>query len=84
MGVGNLAALADAAHVRAAGLEVGSTIRVFTTQDARTCTRGHPRRCSDEADHVRMVSDRYDHSGVPRAGLVHRKEMIATTNPCGR
>jgi hypothetical protein len=33
--VGDLVALADAAHVRAAGLAVGSTIRFFTAQDAR-------------------------------------------------
>jgi hypothetical protein len=35
MGVGGLVALADAAHVGAAGLAVGSPIRFLTTQDAR-------------------------------------------------
>jgi hypothetical protein len=35
MGVGDLVALADAAHVGAAGLAIGSTIRLLTTQDAR-------------------------------------------------
>jgi hypothetical protein len=37
MGVGDLVALADAAHVGAAGLAVGSAIRLFTLQDARVC-----------------------------------------------
>jgi hypothetical protein len=35
MGVGDFVALADAAHVGAAGLVVGSAIRFLTTQDAR-------------------------------------------------
>jgi hypothetical protein len=35
MRVGDLVALADAAHVGAAGLDVGSAIRFLTTQDAR-------------------------------------------------
>jgi hypothetical protein len=46
--VGNLVALADAAHVRAAGLAVGYAIRFLTTQDARV--RG------DYNDEVPMVS----------------------------
>ena len=33
--MGDLVALADAAHVGAAGLAVGSAIRFLTTQDAR-------------------------------------------------
>jgi hypothetical protein len=39
MGMGDLVALMDAAHVGAAGLAVGSAIRFITTQDARV--RGH-------------------------------------------
>jgi hypothetical protein len=35
LGVGDLVALADAAHVGAAGLAVGSAIRFLTAQDAR-------------------------------------------------
>jgi NAD(P)H-dependent flavin oxidoreductase YrpB (nitropropane dioxygenase family) len=35
MGVVDLVALADAAHVGAAGLAVGSAIRFLTSQDAR-------------------------------------------------
>jgi NAD(P)H-dependent flavin oxidoreductase YrpB (nitropropane dioxygenase family) len=35
MGAGDLVALADAAHVGAAGLAVGSSIRFLTAQDAR-------------------------------------------------
>jgi hypothetical protein len=35
MGVGDLVGLADAAHVGAAGLAVGSPVRFLTTQDAR-------------------------------------------------
>jgi hypothetical protein len=35
MGVGDLVALADAAHVGAAGLAIGSAICFLTSQDAR-------------------------------------------------
>jgi hypothetical protein len=41
MGVGDLVALADAAHVGAAGLVVGSAIRFLATQDARLCGDTH-------------------------------------------
>jgi hypothetical protein len=41
MGVGDLVALADAAHVGAAGLAVGSPIRFLTAQDARVREDSH-------------------------------------------
>jgi hypothetical protein len=41
MGVGDLVALADAAHVGAAGLAVGYPIRFLTTQDARVRGDSH-------------------------------------------
>jgi hypothetical protein len=54
MGAGDLVALADAAHVGAAGLAVGSTIRYSTRC---SIARGFPRPSSDGADHVWTVSD---------------------------
>jgi hypothetical protein len=51
MGVGDLAALADAAHVGAAGLAVGAAIRFLTAQDARV--RG------DSQDEVEMEPTMY-------------------------
>jgi hypothetical protein len=41
MGVRDMAALADVAHVGAAGLAVGSSIRFLTTQDARVRGDSH-------------------------------------------
>jgi hypothetical protein len=61
MGVGDLAALADAAHVGAAGFAMGSAIRFLTTR-----AWGFPRRSSDGADHVRTASDGCDHIDVPQ------------------
>jgi hypothetical protein len=51
VGVGDLVALADAAHVGAAGLAVGSAIRLLTTQD--DCVRG------DSSDEVPMEPTMY-------------------------
>jgi NAD(P)H-dependent flavin oxidoreductase YrpB (nitropropane dioxygenase family) len=51
MGAGDLVALANAAHVGAAGLAVGSAIRFLTTQDARV--RG------DSQDEVPMEPTMY-------------------------
>jgi hypothetical protein len=41
MGVEDLAALADAAHIGVAGLAVGSAIRFLTTQSAQMCMDTH-------------------------------------------
>jgi hypothetical protein len=41
MGVGDSVALADAAHIGAAGLAVGHAIRFLTTQHARECGDSH-------------------------------------------
>jgi hypothetical protein len=45
MGVGALVALADAAHVGAAGLAVGSAIRLLIAQDARAAGIPTTRLC---------------------------------------
>jgi hypothetical protein len=71
MGVGDLVALADAAHVEVARLAVGSAIRFLITQDARM--RVSPRRSSDEDDHVWAVSDYYGHIGAPQAWYTGRR-----------
>jgi hypothetical protein len=52
MGVGDLVALADAAHVGAASLVVGSAICFLTSQDARVHGDSH--------DEVPMVPTLYD------------------------
>jgi hypothetical protein len=70
--MGDLVTLADAAHVGATGVAVGFAYRFLTTQDARV--RGEfPRRSSNGADHIRTVSDCYDHSGVPQAWYTERR-----------
>jgi hypothetical protein len=81
MGVGDLAALADAAHVGAAGLTVGFAIRFLTSQD----TRGR----GDSNDEVPIVPTMYGRLATATttarcpADMVHRTETTATTSPCG-
>jgi hypothetical protein len=65
MGVGDLVALADAAHVGAAGLAVGSAIRFHTTQDARV--RG------DSQDEVPMEPTIYGRLATPMTTTVSRR-----------
>jgi hypothetical protein len=63
-GVGDLVALADATHVRAAGLVVGSTIRFVTSQDARV--RG------DTHDDVPMEPTMYGWLAIAMIRTVYR------------
>jgi hypothetical protein len=65
MGVGNLVALADAAHVGAAGLVVGSDVRFLTTQDA--CVRG------DSNDDVPMEPTMYGWLATAMTTAVSRR-----------
>jgi hypothetical protein len=71
MRVGDLVALADAAHVEAACLAVGSAIRILITQDFRM--RVSPRRSSNGDDHVWAVSDYYGHIDAPQAWYTGRR-----------
>jgi hypothetical protein len=65
MGVGDLVALADAAHVGAAGLAVGSAIRFLTTQDA--CERG------DSPDQAPMEPTMYGRLATTMTTAVSRR-----------
>jgi hypothetical protein len=76
IGVGDLPALADAAHVGAAGLAVGSGICFLTMQDARV--RG------DFHDEVPMEQTMYGRLANAMTIAVSRRHGAATTNPCGR
>jgi hypothetical protein len=66
MGVGDLAALADAAHVGAAGLTVGSAIHFRTTQDARV--RG------DSQGEVPMEPTMYGRLATAMTAAVSRRD----------
>ena len=63
--MGDLVALADAAHVGAAGLAVGSTIRFLTAQDARV----H----GDSQDEVPMEPTMYGRLATAIATAVPRR-----------
>jgi hypothetical protein len=65
MGVGDLVALADAAHVGAAGLAVGSTIRFLIAQDAHV--RG------DSQDEVPMEPSMYGRLATAMTTAVSRR-----------
>jgi hypothetical protein len=65
MGVRDLIALADAAHVGAAGLTVGYAIRFLTTQDARV--RGNSR------DKVTMEPTMYGRLATAMTTTVSRR-----------
>jgi hypothetical protein len=65
MGVGGLVALANAAHVGAAGLAVGSAIHFLTTQDARV--RG------DSQDEVPMEPTMYGRSATAMTSAMSRR-----------
>jgi hypothetical protein len=65
IGVRDLVALADAAHVGAAGLVVGSAIRFLTTQDARV--RG------DTRDDVPMEPPMYGRVAITMTTAVSRR-----------
>jgi hypothetical protein len=68
MGVGDLVAFTDAAHVGAAGLSVGSAIRFLTTQDARVC--------GDSQDEVSMEPTMYGQLATAMTTSVSRMHAI--------
>jgi hypothetical protein len=65
MGVGDLVALADAAHIGAAGLVVGSSIRFLGAQDARVG--------GDSQDEVPMVPTMYGRLATAITTAVSRR-----------
>jgi hypothetical protein len=56
MKVGDLVALADAAHIRAAGLAVGFAIRFLTAQDARARGDSHDEVPMEPTMYVRLAT----------------------------
>jgi NAD(P)H-dependent flavin oxidoreductase YrpB (nitropropane dioxygenase family) len=81
MGVGDFAALADAAHIGAAGLPVGSAICFFTTQDALVRENTH--------DNVPRELTMYGRPGTAMVTTVSRRpsapvEDDGDNEPCGR
>jgi hypothetical protein len=83
MGVGDLVALADAAHVGAEDLAVSNAIRFLTTQDARVRGNFHD-GSSNGADHVWTVSDYSNHNGVLQAWYTRWRRQRQRTHVVGR
>jgi NAD(P)H-dependent flavin oxidoreductase YrpB (nitropropane dioxygenase family) len=65
MGVGDLAALADAANVGAAGLAVGSAIRFLTSQDSRVRGDSHDDVPIEPTMYGRLATAVFRRPGAP-------------------